>query len=309
MAPPLGLGPSSNAVRSCSSTWLCTNCMSPGSSAIVKCSAGSLVNASSRSSASRLSCTQPRRVVETLRRVDVLSLVDRRQAPGEPVEHRDLEVRFCARRHLAAAVGGQRLEQTRRQLGPARAQSRCTAWSTTPAPTGRRAARSAGTTGRRCRPNRCGRSAVRASGRCARWGRAMSGPRRARGRARGPARSATARGRGVRPARRTPPRNACRPHCATGTPRSNTKPRPSSSSWRMRAMRSDNVGSTNCSRVNAVRSAPSPTHGSQARASSSSSGGLNGSTQSERAAIEGPTPSGRIVNALGQSRRERGNGC
>ena len=54
-------------------------------------------------------------------------------------------------------------------------------------------------------------------------------------------------------------------------------------------MRADIVGSTNCSRVNAVRSAPSASHGSQARASSSSSAGLNGSIQSERVAIEGPS--------------------
>ncbi len=69
-----------------------------------------------------LQLARGRRIGEALRRIDVLALVDRRQPAVEPAEHRDLEIRLRTRRHFAASVGGQRLEQLGCQVGAPRAQ-------------------------------------------------------------------------------------------------------------------------------------------------------------------------------------------
>ena len=62
---------------------------------------------------------QPRRIGEALRRIDVLALVDGAEETLVPVEHRDLEIRLHARRHFAAPVGGDGLEQQTQQVRPA----------------------------------------------------------------------------------------------------------------------------------------------------------------------------------------------
>ena len=85
------------------------------------CSLGSLASASNRSSASTWAGREARRVGEALGGVDVLALVDRREEALVPVERRDLEIGLLAFRHLAAPVGGDRLEQELQQVGPAAA--------------------------------------------------------------------------------------------------------------------------------------------------------------------------------------------
>src|SRR5580693_48888 len=62
---------------------------------------------------------QARGVGEALGGVDVLALVDRGEEALVPAERRNLEIGLLAFRHLAASVGGHRLEQELQQVGPA----------------------------------------------------------------------------------------------------------------------------------------------------------------------------------------------
>ena len=85
------------------------------------CSLGSLASEIEQVERLDMGGREPRRVGEALRGVDVLALVDRRQEAPVPAEHRNLEIGLLAFRHLAAPVGGDRLEQQLQQVGPAAA--------------------------------------------------------------------------------------------------------------------------------------------------------------------------------------------
>src|SRR4030095_6798487 len=64
---------------------------------------------------------EARRIGETLRRIDVLALVDGRERIRVPVENRDREVRFLTGRYFTTPIGREWREQPHAGVGAERA--------------------------------------------------------------------------------------------------------------------------------------------------------------------------------------------